>query len=100
MVGVTMRMTVVLWSLASVMLVLGVVPAWAQQAIQAAPTPGNQPLVLDLTPPADTGKPRYFAPQDPPPSPGCAALLDCRVKVIGALQHNGAVEFNGALLKW
>jgi hypothetical protein len=89
-----------LWGLTAAAVVLWVLPAAAQHAGQAAPALGDQPLVLDLAPPADTGKPRYFAPHDLPPSPGCAAVLDCRLKVIGALQHNGAVEVNGALFKW
>jgi len=62
--------------------------------------PSARPLVLDLPPPADTGTPRFFAPRDLPPSANCVAVLDCRVKVIGEVQHNGAVELNGALLKW
>jgi hypothetical protein len=95
-----MRLTAIGWSLASAPLVLWVGLAWAQQATQPAPRPANQPLTLDLPPPADTGKARYFAPPDLPPSLGCAAVLDCRLRVIGALQHNGAVELNGALLKW
>jgi len=59
------------------------------------------PLPLGLPMPADTGKPRFFVPPPvtPPPS-GCAASFDCRVKVIGAVQHNGAVELNATVLKW
>ena len=95
-----MRMTAVLWGLAAVMLALWTPSAGAQQPTQAAPASGNQSLVFDLPPAADAGKPRYFAPRDLPPSSGCAALLDCRLKVIGAIQHNGAVELNGAVFKW
>lgn len=95
-----MRMTAVLWGLAAVALVLWTPSAGAQQATPAASPAGNQPLVFDLPPAADAGKSRYFAPRDLPLSSGCAALLDCRLKVIGAIQHNGAVELNGAVFKW
>ncbi|HXP06556.1 MAG TPA: hypothetical protein VN808_20750 [Stellaceae bacterium] len=92
-------MTTMLWGLAAAVLALWAPPAGAQQVAPPAPSP-NHPLILDLSPPADSGKPRYFAPHDLPPSPGCATVLNCRLKVIGALQHNGAVELNGALFKW
>jgi hypothetical protein len=95
-----MRMTAVLWVLAAAALALWTPSAGAQQATPPAPASGNQPLVFDLPPPADAGKPRYFSPRDLPSSSGCAALLDCRLKVIGAIQHNGAVELNGAVFKW
>jgi hypothetical protein len=73
--------------------------AMAQQAANGVAGEGF-PLFLDPTPPADTGKPRFFAPSLPPPSPYCAAAFDCRLRVIGTVQHNGAVELNGTLLKW
>jgi hypothetical protein len=95
-----MRMTAMLWGLAAAALALWALPTAAQQATPPAPSLANQPLVLDLPPPADSGKPRYFAPRDLPPSPSCTAVLDCRFKVIGTLQHNGAVELNGAFFKW
>jgi hypothetical protein len=95
-----MRITVVLWGLAVMALTLWAPSAGAQQSAQPASTSGNQPLVLDLPPPADSGKPRFFAPRDMPPPPDCMAVLDCRLKIIGSVQHNGAVEFNGALFKW
>jgi hypothetical protein len=66
----------------------------------ASSQPCEPAALLDLPPPADSGKPRYFAPRDLPPPPGCTAVLDCRFKVIGTLQHNGAVEVNGAFFKW
>jgi hypothetical protein len=72
-------------------------PAVAQQAQPSA----GFPLELGVPPPADTGKPRFFAPPvELSPPPGCAAALDCRLRVIGAVQHNGAVELNAALFKW
>jgi hypothetical protein len=68
-------------------------------AQQAAPT-SSSALSFELPPWADTGKPRAFAPQPDASSPGCAAVLDCRFRVIGAIQHNGAVELNTSILKW
>jgi hypothetical protein len=71
--------------------------AAAQQASPAS----QSGLPLDLTPPADTGKPRAFAPSlDTAPAPGCEAVLDCRLRVIGAVRHDGAVELNATLFKW
>ena len=59
------------------------------------------PLPLDLPPPADTGKPRFFVPPPASPPPGgCAVAFDCRVRVIGTVQRNGAVELNATMLKW
>jgi hypothetical protein len=75
-------------------------------AARAQPASGDRaaegfPLPLDLPPPADTGKPRLFvAPPVTPPPSGCALSFDCRVRVIGAIQRNGAVELNATLLKW
>jgi hypothetical protein len=59
------------------------------------------PLPLDLPPAADTGKPHFFvAPSVMPPPSGCAVSFDCRVRVIGAIERNGAVELNATALKW
>jgi len=59
------------------------------------------PLPLSLPPPADVGKPRFFvSPAVTPPPSGCAASFDCRVRVIGAIQHNGAVELSATALRW
>jgi hypothetical protein len=72
--------------------------AAAQQAAQPSAAPALQ---LDLPAPADTGKPRAFNPHlDPAPPPGCAVALNCRLRVIGEVQHNGAVELNATLFKW
>jgi len=72
-------------------------------AAAADPAAGGAgfPLPLDPAPPADTGKPRLFVPPaDAAPPTGCAAAFDCRVRVVGAIQHNGAVELNASVLKW
>ena len=66
-------------------------------AQQAAPTEGF-PLPLDPLRPADTGKPRILTPPPLVESRGCAAL-DCRVRVIGTVQHNGAVELNATAFR-
>ena len=80
-----------------------VVSALFAGAVMAEPAAGGGgfPLPLDPAPPADTGKPRLFVPPaEAAPPTGCAAAFDCRVRVIGAIQHNGAVEFNARILKW
>jgi hypothetical protein len=71
--------------------------AWAQDpAMEAFPLP------LGASRPAESGKPLNLTPPAPAPvapSGGCAAW-DCRFRVIGTVQHNGAVEFNTNLLRW
>jgi hypothetical protein len=86
-------------ALAAAGAILGVGAAAAQQATQLPPT--TPPLDLALPAPADTGKGRPFMPPlDAAQSPDCAAVLACRLRVYGAVQHNGAVELNAALFKW
>jgi hypothetical protein len=75
--------------------------AKAQPAANNPAAVEGLPLPLDLPEAAFSGKPRFFLP--PPmvaPPSGCAAAFDCRVRVIGAIQHNGAVELNAAVFKW
>jgi hypothetical protein len=86
------------WGAALAMLAVCGASASAQQS-QPSPAVGF-PLQLG-PPPADTGK-SSFSPTlaDPLPRPNCAALLDCRLRVIGAVQHNGAVELDATLFKW
>jgi hypothetical protein len=90
-------------SAASLTMTLIGMPVLAQQVQQPSQPPGSpsaRPLDLTLPPPADTGKGRPYAPSlDPAPASGCA-VIDCRLRIIGAVQHNGAVELNGALFKW
>lgn len=77
-------------------LLLGAPPAGAGEAAAA-----GFPLRLDPSPPADTGKPQLFVPAPvAAPSAGCAAVFDCRLRVIGAIRRNGAVELNAGILKW
>ena len=75
--------------------------AMAQPASGDMAASSGFPLPLDLPPPADTGKPNLFvAPPVTPPPLGRATSFDCRVRVIGAIRRNGAVELNATLLKW
>jgi hypothetical protein len=78
---------------------IATVPAAAQSA-RSDVTDGF-PLPLDLPAPADTGKPHFFVlPVVTPPPAGCAAAFDCRIRLLGAVQHNGAVELNTTVLRW
>ena len=82
-------------------LALGGGPAIPQTSSDSVAVPQGFPLPLDQPPRADTGKPHLFA--APPvlsPPEGCAAALDCRVRVIGAIQRNGAVTVETSVLKW
>jgi len=77
------------------------VPAMAQAVSDTVAAAEGFPLPLGLPAPADTGKPSLFVPPPvTPPPAGCAAAFDCRVRVIGAIQRNGAVELNTSVLKW
>ena len=73
---------------------------WVPSAVAGDAAVAGFPLPLDLSPPADTGKPRLFVPPPAPPQAGCAAAFDCRLRVIGAMRRNGAVELNASILKW
>lgn len=77
------------------------VPAVAQAVSDNVAAVEGFPLPLGLPSPADTGKPSLFVPPPvmPPPA-GCAAAFACRVRVIGAIQRNGAVELDTSVLKW
>jgi hypothetical protein len=98
MATMEMAATIGRWGVALATLAICASPVSAQQSTQPAPA-GAVPLAL--SPPADTGKPRLSPPPlEATPAPGCEAVLDCRLKVIGTVQHNGAVELNAALFKW
>jgi hypothetical protein len=76
-------------------------PAMAQSGTGGMVAIDGFPARLDLPPPADTAKPRFFVlPPVTPPPVGCAAAFDCRVRVIGAIQHDGAVMLNTTIFKW
>jgi hypothetical protein len=80
----------------------GAEPVLAQSAGREAASAAGLPLPMELpgfAPDAGKSRPFVIAPA-PPPAAGCAGALDCRLRVIGAVQHNGAVELNAAVLKW
>jgi hypothetical protein len=83
-------------------LALGGVPAMAQQISDGMAAAEGFPLSPNPAPPADTGKPLFFAPPAMrlPPAANCDAALDCRLRAIGTVQHNGAVELEATILKW
>ena len=77
---------------------IGALPAAAQQAVSSAP------MTLALPPhPTDTGKPVIY---DPPftaksdDDTGCAPGFSCRLRLLGVIQNNGAVELRGTALTW
>jgi len=75
-------------------------PAVAQSSSNATTTGSG--FALPLNPASRiAGTPQFYVhpPVTPPPT-GCAAAFDCRVQVLGAIQHNGAVELNATLFKW
>ena len=88
-------------AMAPLMLTAQGMPAAAQAVSDNIAAAEGFPLPLGLPSPADTGKPSLFVPPPlPPPPTGCAAAFDCRIRVIGAIQRDGAVELNTSILKW
>jgi hypothetical protein len=73
-------------------------PAAAQQAV------GGGPATFILPPhPTDTGKPVIYDPQFVAKSEddgGCAAGLPCRLRLLGVIQNNGAVELRATAFTW
>src|SRR5271157_1298033 len=80
-------------------------PAASQQSLPAVEFPGSQtPLPLPPRPP-DTGKPLIYDPQfvaksDSDERFGCSPLLSCRIKLLGVIQNNGAVELRATAFRW
>ncbi|HVH78825.1 MAG TPA: hypothetical protein VM782_05510 [Stellaceae bacterium] len=75
---------------------------WSVTARAQQPAAGEGLLLpLNLPADADTGKPRFFVspPAGSPPSQ-CAPAFDCRLRVIGEIRRNGAVELNASIFKW
>jgi hypothetical protein len=74
-----------------------VVPAAAQQA-------GAGPAPLSLSPyPTDAGKPVIFGPRFIARSDedkGCAPGFSCRLRLLGVIQNNGAVELRATAFRW
>jgi hypothetical protein len=75
-------------------------PATAQSPSSAVTTADGFPLPLNPPSPTTGVSQFYVHPPVIPPPEGCAAAFDCRVRVLGAIQHNGAVELNTTLFKW
>ena len=73
-------------------------PAAAQQAAGAAPAP------LALPPfPTDAGKPVIYGSQFIAKSDGdkgCAPGFSCRLRLLGVIQNNGAVELRATAFTW
>jgi hypothetical protein len=73
-------------------------PAAAQQAVSVGQ------MTLTLPPhPTDTGKPVIY---DPPfaaksdDASGCTPGFSCRLRLLGVIQNNGAVELRGTAFTW
>ena len=87
-----------LWAVALLAASAWAVPAGAQQAVGEAPAP------LALPPhPTDTGKPVIYDPQFTAKSDddrGCAPGFACRLRLLGVIQNNGAVELRATTFTW
>ena len=77
--------------------VLYIAPAAAQQASQWVPLPGLRPT--------ESGKaiiydPQFVAKAEDDQRRGCLPGLQCRVQLLGAIEHNGAVELRATAFSW
>ena len=75
-----------------------VLPAGAQQAAGGGPTTLTLPLH-----PTDAGKPVIYDPRFVAKSEddsGCAAGQRCRLRLLGVIQNNGAVELRATAFTW
>jgi len=79
-------------------------PAAAQQAVSPAEFLGGPPAPLALPPhPTDTGKPVIYDPQFVAKSDndrGCSPDFSCRLRLLGVIQNNGAVELRATAFTW
>jgi hypothetical protein len=73
----------------------------------AAPSAAQQAQLpsLALRYPTDSGKPMIFDPptltkQENDRLSGCAPGLQCRFRLLGVIQNNGAVELRGTAFTW
>jgi hypothetical protein len=73
-------------------------PATAQQTTESGP------VLFALPPhPTDTGKPVIYDPQFVAKSDNdarCAAGSSCRLRLLGVIQNNGAVELRARAFTW
>jgi hypothetical protein len=86
-------------------LIAAAVPAAAQQALPLPQErPAAAPLML-LPRPTEAGKPIVYGPTlaaeaDRAWRLGCAPAPSCRVRLLGAVERNGAVTLEATALKW
>jgi hypothetical protein len=79
------------------------VPAAAQQTVGGGPAPLTLPLH-----PTEAGKPLIYDPQFVAKSGddkagddrGCAPGFSCRLRLLGVIQNNGAVELRATAFTW
>jgi hypothetical protein len=89
------------WASVFVLVTAGcALPAAAQQAVGA----GAWPAPLALPPfPTDAGKPVVYGPKFIAKSDedkGCAPGFSCRLRLLGVIQNNGAVELRATAFTW
>ena len=86
------------WAAALFAATAGALPAVAQQTVGGGPAP------LALPPhPTDTGKPLIYDPQFVAKSDEdkvCAPGFSCRLRLLGVIQNNGAVELRATVFNW
>ena len=77
--------------------------AWALP-VAAQQTVGGGPVLLTLPPhPTDAGKPVIYGSQFIAKSDedkGCAPGFSCRLRLLGVIQNNGAVELRATAFTW
>ena len=77
---------------------ISTLPAAAQQAVD-----GGAPA-LSLPPyPTEAGKPVIYGPryiQKSDEDRGCAPGFSCRLRLLGVIQNNGALELRATALTW
>ena len=82
--------------------VLAAAVAWAQPA--AAQQAGGGPVLLTPPPyPTDAGKPVIFGPgfiAKSDEDKSCAPGFSCRLRLLGVIQNNGAVELRATAFTW
>ena len=83
--------------------VLAAAVAWELPAAEQQPG-GGGPVLLTLPPyPTDAGKPVIYGPQFIAKSDedkGCAPGFSCRLRLLGVIQNNGAVELRATAFTW
>jgi hypothetical protein len=85
---------------ASAALAIAVLFAATPAAAQQAPAPWGWPLH-----PTEAGKPPIYDPQfaakaDRDRQFGCMPGFECRLRLLGVIQNNGAVELQATAFRW